>query len=126
MRIELLCDVFLNALHALCAQHVLRIDRTFGERIACADGFALCNEDVCVVRDCIRFGFAVGTRDCDFTTIVGDMHNAVVLGDDRFTFRIAGFEKFFDTRQTLSDIVIGCDAARVECTHCELCTGFTD
>ena len=124
--LNFLCDIFLNALHALCTEHILRIDRTFGERIARADGFALCNEDICVVRNRVRLGFSVGTRDGDFTTVVGNMHDTVVLGDDRFTFRIARFEQFFDTRQTLRDIVVGCDAARVEGTHRQLRARLAD
>ena len=120
------CDILLNALDALCTKHILRVDRTFCERIACADNLAFLHQDVGVVRDCVRFCLAVGTGNRDFTTVVADMDCAVVLGDDCFTFRVTCFEQFFDTRQTLCDIVVRCDTARVEGSHRELCTGFTD
>ena len=41
-------------------------------------------------------------------------------------FWFSCFEQFFDTWQTLCDIFITGNPTGVECTHCELCTWFTD
>ena len=48
------------------------------------------------------------------------------IGDDRVAFRLARLKQFFDTGQTLGDILCRCDTARMERTHGQLCARFAD
>ena len=77
------------------------------------------------------FTFASGTCNKDFLgpsrSIFFDGSNFTLdFSDDCFTFWIAGFKDFLDTRETLRDIGIRGNTTRVEGTHGQLCTRLPD
>ena len=62
-----------------------------------------------------------------FSSVAFDLvNNTVNFRDDRATLRVAGFEQFLHTRQTLSDVFCAGNTTGVESTQGQLGTWFTD
>ena len=120
--------IVLNASQAFDLQNVVRVYTTFCDFITGFNDVAVVNFDSGTVRNQIIFCFAC-FRVCDdnFTFFLGivQCYMAAEFCDDCKTLRFSCFKQFFDTRKTLCDVIAG-NTASMECTHCQLCTGFTD
>ncbi len=93
------------------------------------DVLAVLDEEGCATKNRVhvRLVTVVGRQD-DATTAVGvfDRDAAGGLGDRGRALGGAGLEQLGDTRQTLGDVVSGCDTTGVEGTHRQLGSGLTD
>ena len=112
------------------AEHLMGIQRTGGQRLAAFDAVAAVHLDAGVVRNHVDLGLALflvddGLRVHDALLRLFDGHGARNLGQHGHLLRFARFEEFFDTGQTLCDVVTG-NAAGMEGTHRQLCARFTD
>ena len=107
----------------------MRIERALGDAFARVDHAAFGHLESGAVGNDVdplffsadaHFGLVVGTR------LDGD-DGAVRFADLRDTLRFTGFEKFFDSRKTLGDVVARDGyAAGMERSHGQLRTGFAD
>ena len=121
-------QVRLYALHASDLQNVMRIDGSLCQLVAGFDHVALLHFHLAAERDQIGLCFSVVVRDDRLTAFLAlvDMDRAADLRDDSEALRFSCFEQFLDTGKTLCDILCSSDAARMECTHRQLRSGFAD
>ena len=125
--------VYEVTLCCLCAHYthdVMRINGTFCQ--TCAQGYNITvfNDNARTIRDEVIEFNTIFTCNKDsistfFTFVRYNTYYTFIFSNDCITFWFTSFEQFFNTRQTLCDIVT-CDTACMECTHCQLCTRFTD
>ena len=123
-------EVTLSCFSTHNTHDVMRIDGSFSQTSSQGYHIPVFNDNAGAVRnEVIKFN-TIFTSDKDsvrtFLTFI--RHNAnctFVFGDDSITFWFTSFEQFFDTWQTLCNIIT-CDTTSMECTHCQLSTRFTD
>ena len=123
-------QVFLNGVLVLGSKNVVRVDRTFGERIACGDLRTVL--DIGLELRCVRNGVS------GFLAVVGGNDNVTsavfFLNTDytvtsrygRNALGLTRFEKLLYSGKTLSNIVCRCYTTAMEGTHGKLSTGLTD
>ena len=120
--------VVLNASQAFDLQDIMRVHATFCDFITGFNYVAVINFDSGTIRDQVILCFA-SFHVCDdyftFFLCIIQSYFTAELCDDCQTFRFSSFKQFFNSRKTLCDVIAG-DTASMECTHCQLCTGFTD
>ena len=124
---------FLNevVLYSRCAQnrkYIVRIKRTFGQRVAGIYLLLIANLYSRSERYHIRCGFARLFVHNDYLTLICNLGNANLtrnLRDNGNTLRTSCLKQLLDTGKTLCNIVT-CDTAGVEGTHCKLSTRLTD
>ena len=105
------------------------IDRTVGNLVTLQDVIALGNpyseaegNQVSLLVACLLV-----ENNC----VVGVLallkaYDTVDLTDNREALGLSRLEELLDTGKTLCDILCVSDTARMEGTHCKLCTGLTD
>ena len=107
----------------------MRIDRAVGDFVTLADLVALHNLNAEAEGN--QIGSLVAgllvvddrvTRVLDFL----ETHLAVDFADDCEALGTSCLKELLNTRKTLCDILAACDAAGMEGTHGELCTGLAD
>ena len=123
-------NIVLCGLHAENTKNIVRIDVTFNQAGACFDNLPFFYGNSLSERNLIgiRSFFICYGNDFDICIFrrIFNRYRSGNVGNDSISFRLAGFEQFFDTRQTLCDIFRRCDTACMECTHRQLCTRFAD
>ena len=109
-------------------QDIVRIYTTFCQLISGLQIYTILNLDTGTVWDQVCFGFScliICYNDLTLFLCIADCCRTGKLCDNRKSFRLSCLKKLFDTRKTLCDIVTG-NSTRMECTHGQLCTRFTD
>ena len=128
-RLNLVEHIRLHFLNAVDLQYLMGIDGTLGQRIAGAYMVAVVDLALCTEWNGLLIGLAwVVTGDDDLGGLtVGTKLNRTADGaDDCGALGLTRLEYFLNTGKTLSNILCGCNAAGMECTHGELRTGFAD
>src|SRR5580765_1209251 len=126
--LDLVHEVLLRGPGAQDAQHLLGVDRAYGQRGADLDVVAVVDEQAGPLGDGVALLLrAVVRREQDRPRLVGllDLDPARGLGDRGDTLGGARLEELDDTRQTLGDVVTG-HTTGVEGTHRQLGAGLTD
>ena len=119
-REDALGQVILNGFDAGDAQHVVRVERAVGDRIAVAHALAVFDLEADGIRHLVLLDLAVVRGHGDAAergaVRIVDIHDAVDLRDLGHLLRLSGLEELFDTGKALRDIVAG-NTAGVEGTH---------
>ena len=123
-------EVTLSCFSTHYTHDVMRIDGAFSQTSAQGYHITVFNDNTRTIRDEVIEFNTIFTSDKDsictfFTFIRYNANCTFVFCDDGITFWFTSFEQFFDTWQTLCNIVT-CDTTSMERTHCQLSTRFTD
>ena len=126
--LDFLQQVLIDGFDSVEPHYVVRVQRSDCDVLAGLDAVALPDCESGSVRDDVR-AVAAFAPDYDLSFIVSPdadgLYFAVLFADLGDTLRLPGFEKFFDSRETLCDIRAR-DAAAVERSQRELRTRFAD
>ena len=123
-------EVTLSCFCTHYTHNVMRVNRTFCQTSAQGYNITVFNDNARTIRDEVIEFNTVLTSDEDsistfFTFVRYNANCTFIFCDDSITFWFTRFEQFFDTWQTLCNIVTS-DTTCMECTHCQLSTRFTD
>ena len=122
-------QVELNGTDTLDAKNFLRIEVSDVQLLAELDVLAVLDEEGRATKHRVGDGLitVVGGQDEAASPIrVLDGDASGRLRDGRSALRGARLEQLGDARQTLGDVISGCDTTGVEGTHGQLGSGLTD
>ena len=131
-----LCDkVIADSVCALDRENVVRIDGTFGKKIASSDNVTFLNTHTRAVRNLVQFFFIGKVFTCSgkghyadkaalLTVLNGNL--TCDLGNDCVMLGLSCLKQFFNSGKTLSNILCRCDTTGMEGSHGKLSTGLTD
>ena len=127
--LDLLDQIILDLLGAADGQHIMGIDRAFGNALAPLDILALFDSQPAAEGNEVRAGIAallVGDNNVAvlFDLLEGNL--AVDLVDDGHMLGLAALEQLLHAGKTLGDVVGAGNAAGVEGTHGQLGARFAN
>ena len=106
----------------------MRIERSLCDLVTCLDFLADFDVDSCAERnDVVSLSVLLLNDDVSLVVFsrLDRCDNSVALADLSKTLRLTCLKELLNSRETLSDVGTG-NAARVECSHCQLSTRLTD
>ena len=121
-------QVILHGRNPLDTENVVRVHRTFCQRIACLQGIAVHHLNSGSVRNQIGLGgscLVIGDNNLPLLLGVLDGRNSLDLGDNRKSLWLTSLEKLLDTGKTLGDISTG-NTSGMEGSHGQLRSGLSD